>query len=232
MRYLRILGALLAAATGLAIASAAPAQAATMFMNPSSGPAGSTFEIVAAGFLPSEAVHFTWDGGPLAVTEADIYGNVAAQATVPHDAAVGGHSVKAEGGSSGLGAARPFNVTRANTAAAAPPAAAPAAPPAASTPPPAAAPSAPAAAPAAAPVAPAVPAGTDAAAPTGTSGLTATVPTVPDGETAEVAFDVRVPLPLGANPEEPPELWLLTAFALFSVSACRTVAVGRKLRVW
>lgn len=230
MRYLRFLGALVVAVLGLGLVLAAPAQSATapvLFVNPDKGPAGATFEIVAAGFGPREVVQFLWDGGQLTVAEADWSGNVSANATVPRDAAPGNHRIDTQRSLPGPNSSRTYSVT---PSAAAAPAVAPAP-----------APTQPAAAPAAAP-APAAPAAAaptaDAAAPavdaTSSGSLyTAFTPvTVPDTTTAEVAFDVKVPLPLGPNPEQPPELLLLTAFALFSATACRTVALGRRLRVW
>lgn len=227
MRYLRRLGAMMVAVLGLGLLLAAPAQSATapvLFVNPDKGPAGATFEIVAAGFGPREVVQFLWDGGQLTVAEADWSGNVSANATVPRDAAPGNHQIDTRRSLPGPNSSRTYSVT---------PSAA-AAPTVAPTPAPAQPAPAPAAAPAPAPAAPA----TDAAAPavdaTSSGSLyTAFTPvTVPDTTTAEVAFDVKVPLPLGPNPAEPPELLLLTAFALFSATACRTVALGRRLRVW
>ena len=231
MRYLRLLGALVVAVLGLGIVLAGPAQSATapvLFVNPDKGPAGASFEIVAAGFGPREVVQFLWDGGQLTVAEADWSGNVSANATVPRDAAPGNHRIDTQRSLPGPNSSRTYSVT---PSAAGAPAVAPTPAPAQPAATPAASPAA--AAPAA--EAPAADAAAPAAADSTASGslYTAFTPaTVPDSTTAEVAFDVKVPLPLGPNPQEPPELLLLTAFALFSATACRTVALGRSLRVW
>jgi hypothetical protein len=220
--------ALLAVTSGFALIAASPAQAAQFFLRPDRGPAGSTFTLVGAGFLPSEAVRFTWDGQPLAIEEADVNGGVEVKATVPEDAILGGHEVRAEGTSSGLGNSRIFTVTQAkaeSTPAAAP---APAPAPAAQAP----SKAAPAAAPAAEASTPAAPAAEAEAGAIPQLSPVNLVPVPPDSATAEVAFDVRVPLPGGGTIKEPPEALLLLAFGLLAIMGVRTVSLGRRLHIW
>lgn len=224
MRRAISLGVVLAALMGFALVAATPAQAAQFFLRPDTGPAGSTFSVVGAGFLPSEAVRFTWDGRPLAIQEADVNGRVDVKATVPEDAILGGHEVRAEGTASGIGSSRVFTVTKPQVESApqAPPAQAPSPAPAkpAATAPGAAAPVA------AAPAAP-------AADSTITSFTPVTLVQIPpDSASAEVAFDVRVPLPGGGSVKEPPEALLLLAFGLLALMGVRTLALGRRLHIW
>lgn len=229
MRRVLSLGVILAAVSGLTLLAASPAQAAQFFLRPDSGPAGSTFSVVGAGFLPSEAVRFTWDGQPLAIQDADVNGSVQANAIVPSDAILGGHEVRAEGTSSGLGSSRVFTVTKTEQASSPQPAPAPVAAPAPT-------PSAPAVPTASAPTATAAAATNDASVDPNAERINLTpvtlLPVAPDSASAEVAFDVRVPLPGGGTVKQPPEALLLLAFGMLAVIGIRTVSLGRRLHIW
>lgn len=227
MRRVLSLGVILAAVSGFTLLAAAPAQAAQFFLQPDSGPTGSTFKVVGAGFLPSEAVRFTWDGKPLAIQDADVNGSVQAKALVPSDALLGGHEVRAEGTSSGLGSSRVFTVTKAEQAASPQAAPAPVAAPAPATPAQAAT------------TAPSPAADTSTAAASvdpNAERINLTpvtlLPVAPDSASAEVAFDVRVPLPGGGSVKQPPEALLLLAFGLLAITGIRTVSLGRRLHIW
>lgn len=231
MRRVISLGALLFALLGLSLVVAGPAHAARFFLRPNSGPVGSTFTIVGAGFLPSEAVRFTWDGRPLAVEEANVNGDVETTATVPQDAILGGHEVRAEGTSSGLGYSQVFTVTKTEAAAPAPAPAPPQSPGQASAPVAAQA-AAPAATAPAAPATPSAPAEDLNAIDKSAFTPITLIPVPPDSAAAEVAFDVKVPLPGASGLQEPPEALLLIAFGMLSVIGVRTLSLGRRLHIW